>query len=539
MQPNDPTAEALAASEQARASGDHGSGAACAEHALTLALKANDLRSASHARSLLTMHLWRQDELERAFQIGLDALSQVDAVGAPEWAIDLRHTLTMMYLQQGIASDALPHAAEALRRARLLGTPKAVGWSLNRMSVVYDALGDVTRAIELQQQAIETALTQDDVDLRFSTHVNLASILIAEAERRHMAGDADRARALSHQVLVAAATASSLADDQPIRIMYAAGMASDAHEVLGDAKAMHSLVAQHQVMSQRARIPRFDILGELMRARAFMVEGRNDEACQVLESQVNRVPMQGEDITVVSFLETQYKVYKAAGRFDSALMALEQLRQIELRQARQRTESQSRVLLREVEVANARNDAEQLRQQATELEAKAKAATQASLRDPLTGLANRRALDSRLQSWFRPTESRRAAFAAALIDIDHFKRINDTYGHDIGDKVLRELAQLLVACTRDEDTVFRHGGEEFVLLVSANALPPAAEVCERLRRSVEQHDWSKWLPIGEQVTISIGLTTLVEQDDGATLLRRADLAMYRAKREGRNRVAVD
>jgi diguanylate cyclase (GGDEF)-like protein len=128
----------------------------------------------------------------------------------------------------------------------------------------------------------------------------------------------------------------------------------------------------------------------------------------------------------------------------------------------------------------------------------------------------------------------------AALDVDHFKKINDTYGHAVGDAVLQQLAQLLRHRLRSADLLARIGGEEFVAVLVGIAPPQAAEICERLRLAVGEHDWAS-LAEGLVVRISVGIAGGAPQQNPPhdTLLHRADRALYAAKRGGRNRVHVD
>lgn len=146
--------------------------------------------------------------------------------------------------------------------------------------------------------------------------------------------------------------------------------------------------------------------------------------------------------------------------------------------------------------------------------------------DPLTGLSNRRALEDSLGTLFAMLSRYGNPFSLMILDIDHFKRVNDDQGHLYGDQVLQQTARLLDDCARDTDIVVRYGGEEFVILMPETSLDGAAAFAERLRLEIEQD-----LPI----TVSCGAAFAREDDSADALFLRADQALYAAKNAGRNR----
>ena len=154
--------------------------------------------------------------------------------------------------------------------------------------------------------------------------------------------------------------------------------------------------------------------------------------------------------------------------------------------------------------------------------------------DPLTGIFNRRKLLELLQA--NILEAKRYGMPLALIffDIDHFKRVNDTYGHETGDNVLQELARIVTGTIRQTDIFARLGGEEFVILVHNNDARTGGVLAEKIRLRVGQHDF---LQVGT-VTCSFGVVQLYQDDTTETIIKRADEAMYAAKQTGRNRVEI-
>jgi two-component system cell cycle response regulator len=163
-----------------------------------------------------------------------------------------------------------------------------------------------------------------------------------------------------------------------------------------------------------------------------------------------------------------------------------------------------------------------------------------ALTDPLTGLYDRAYLDRHLDELIKRVHQDGIAAALLMFDIDHFKRVNDTHGHDAGDDVLRELAARTLNSVRSVDLVARQGGEEFVVVMPETDLAIAAAVAERLRAAVAREPFT--VKAGGQklsVTISIGVTAAVTGgDDREKILKRADIALYTAKNQGRNRVVV-
>jgi len=170
-----------------------------------------------------------------------------------------------------------------------------------------------------------------------------------------------------------------------------------------------------------------------------------------------------------------------------------------------------------------------------------------ALTDSLTGLFNRRYLSAHLPRLLDRGGGNQKPVAALLFDIDHFKVVNDTWGHGVGDEVLKEVANRASRNLRNFDLVARLGGEEFVVVMPDTDLTQAANVAERLRRRIAGEAFAVSAPVGRiEVSISIGVAvadTTVDADgrpeSGDSLLRRADTALYQAKRSGRNKVVCD
>ena len=162
-------------------------------------------------------------------------------------------------------------------------------------------------------------------------------------------------------------------------------------------------------------------------------------------------------------------------------------------------------------------------------------ALQTALRDPLTGVGNRVALNNALEREIQLAERHQQPLSMLVLDIDHFKQINDRYGHSCGDDVLKEVARSIQAVTRLTDLTFRYGGEEFVVLLNKTDREGAEVIAERIRQFVENVRIETHRELIKS-TLSVGCSTLKSSDAEGDLFKRADAALYQAKREGRNRI---
>lgn len=245
-------------------------------------------------------------------------------------------------------------------------------------------------------------------------------------------------------------------------------------------------------------------------AALFPVIGTYDH---LLENVLDRTKRQSATISEMGPLIAQLKVNPAASglspdfldRLDEACAAREQLEEV--------------VASTSQRLAEVRKELEQVKEKAN--------------RDPLTGLANRRALDEEVARRCSEWQRRDTPLSFLMVDVDHFKRLNDTYGHQFGDDILQFIADKLAKATREMDLVARYGGEEFAVVLPSTPLDEAKMAASRLLSAIRAQPFSyENKPVN--VTISVGFAQARGGDDATTLIRRADGALYAAKQGGRN-----
>jgi diguanylate cyclase len=162
------------------------------------------------------------------------------------------------------------------------------------------------------------------------------------------------------------------------------------------------------------------------------------------------------------------------------------------------------------------------------------------LKDPLTGVGNRRCFDVMMEKTIVESRQKNSVFSLIMCDIDHFKRVNDAFGHQVGDEIIKMFSRVIESVVREGDSVIRYGGEEFAIILPLTEQDLAKSIAERIRRQFE----SKKLTIREtsqkigQLTASFGVAQYRAGDDSEMLVQRADAKLYDAKSAGRNRVAA-
>jgi diguanylate cyclase (GGDEF)-like protein len=510
-------ASAREAAELARALGrsaDEGRArAALCTQLLRLGRHAELLREAPAALALL-----HTDELaaQRRELLRLVALSGSEA-GAHDAALDAAHELVR--LTAGLRDDGAALSA-------------AYG-----LAVCFERMGDSWQANRMLLQALHDHGAGAPDEVRLMTLTALCAVAIGLMHRLRGADS----EAEVQEVLTSARDAGEQARALLLRCpspAYEVSILGNLGEVLlhqGEVDAAEPLLHQALALAQQRGLPAHTwriraTLGDWLLARQ-----RPAEALAAMQTLIEQAGGALQQQTAIRTHHAAYRACRALGRYEEALGHFEVVERTERRRATAQLRAQSQLFVTRTESQHAQWQAEQARLEAQRQRARAAEFAESAERDPLTGLGNRRHLARRCAELLPAAERENRPLAVAQLDIDHFKQINDLYGHATGDRVLVGMAQLLRDNTRNRDVLVRHGGEEFVLVMPGMTLGDASDVCERLRACVASHVWTEAAPAGLVVTVSMGVAAAPPYDIGL-LLHRADEALYRAKRSGRNRV---
>lgn len=507
------------------------------EHALqALALARDDEAAKSEAAFLACFFHFRLGHLPELLQLGGPTLQALKAAGTTAPATELLRWMTLAACEQGHFDQALQLAAEGCAQAQRGDDLAEQALSLNAMGACFERIGDPWQAERLMQEGLALAERHGGVYPRLASLNNLSAIAIGAFHLLSGGVDPDGARAALQRSADYARRAQPLlpALADPFFAVFIDGNLGEALLHLGqldEAEAMLEralqTARQHGFTAQSRRI-------RCSMAEGLCARGRHAQARELMQ-EVWAEGAQGlPQATLIRLHLAWHRACRALGLTEEALDHHEQAEVMQRQRAARQLRAQSELLVTRVEAEQIRLQAEKARLEAKTERARAAELALHAAQDPLTGLGNRRYLDQRLPALLQQAEATRLPLGLALLDIDHFKRINDRHGHLCGDEVLSLLAQMLRDNTRADDLLARIGGEEFLIVLPHTDQDRAIEVCSRLRQRVAEQDWGA-LAAGLQVTLSIGLAQAPRYEMDS-LFARADRALYRAKQAGRNRV---
>lgn len=436
-----------------------------------------------------------------------------------EAANNTLQSIGIAYRRLGYPDKAREYLTQSIEHARRAGDHETQFISLIQLGYADEEAARFDNALVNDERAIEIATSLADGDSVASGNLAKASVLIS----LHRQGEALDALQKAESGF---ATAGDLSNEGMLQ--FERGRALSA---LGQRRRALELFARAEAAFEKADNPRYQELLHEAKARTLEADGQAAAALSELQRylQVHDSVEKARADQQAQMLRAQFDVDRS--NLENARLKAEQTlkdRQVRSLQRVRQWQQTAMALLAVLIGLLALFVIRQLR--------KARSWKRMASLDPLTGVANRRGVEQFTSAAMREARTRNHPLAVLALDLDRFKQINDSFGHAAGDRVLQHIARACQEALRDGDLLGRIGGEEFLVVLPGNDLDDAAEVAERLRSRIEALTLDD-LPAGLRITISIGVAGMTACDSGfADLERRADLALYRAKSSGRNRV---
>jgi diguanylate cyclase (GGDEF)-like protein len=440
----------------------------------------------------------------------------------------------LVHHEIGDLDTAIDLLTQALALRRAAGDDAGTASVLNSLGTVYADMAQLApQAAQVLTQARRLWLASGDPDHAAMALTNLAMTFVVTSRRLQQENPRGALSAVRHALEIARQAVDEADATGMGRVAIDARLAVvGAHMVGGDLEAAGEALEATRVMLTRFPTSRQQIALSSFRGRWLVRTGRLDEAVLEICDGLDLCETIGRPGERLELLAALVDAHEGRGDLAAALRTLRELHVATTQQNDRAADRRADLVSSRLEVERVERGAAAERRRASALEEHNAQLEHDATHDALTGLPNRRALDVALAEW---VTSRPHAFACALIDVDHFKRVNDRWSHQVGDQVLAHIAAILRGALRASDRAARYGGEEFVLLLDGVDAMSAAEVCERVRDTVRAHSWHDLLPDGG-ITISIGVAQHHADEVVPDLLGRADAALYRAKAAGRDRV---
>ncbi len=474
------------------------------------------------------LHLGRIDEALDHAQAGLRIFSHLGEAAQEARAQSL---YAWILLTRADSEPALEEALAALDLAMTTADAGAQAFALDVTGMVYGLIQQPEKALVFFEDAIKLARrTGDDVQLgRFL--VNLGG---AQAQMGLQAQDGGDLAGFEHLTRLGIdTTAQGLAISKKVGDAWSVRIAlcnvAEHFCRLGDYEAAMRSLEDHDAIAG-ALDRRAAVHYQFTHGLVLAGLGRFDEAIARFKESLSAEQDGDIEQAVTSMLHLS-KAYEAASRFAEALDAYKKYHVLQVKMAEAAVQRRARYAALRFENEKLRALAAAEQHRARHLESENFDLARAVLEDDLTKLSNRRHLEAALFEILVSGER----YAIAMLDVDHFKQINDNFSHATGDAVLREIGALIRRCCREHDLPVRYGGEEFAILMRGADQADARKICDRVKDVIESHDWGKLMPKGG-VTMSIGAASWVEASSPNNALALADKRLYRAKAEGRNRV---
>jgi diguanylate cyclase (GGDEF)-like protein len=508
-----------------------------AEEARVLFETLNDPAQLLETLNVLGIIYGETGDLEEALETFLSNYKLCNEISKPDRASVALNNAALVYNLLGDYGSALEHYTRALELCRTLNYREGIGRALKNIGATHFEMKHYHEALEYFHQALGFKEVTDEPQLHSYTLVDLGRCHKALGNTESALTYVSRGLQLSEMIENRTGIADAL--DELGTLHLERGDLSNAQVCLDRALWLRRDMSE----------PQSQMTTQLHRSKLFIAQDKTELALGVLREALELAERIGSKKglyqTHLALSETCEKLGDIPSAFqhhkryvqlkdevfnESSSRILQSLRVTkEVEKAEQEREIYR---LKNVELAQVNEQLHRLDAQKSHLLGQLKKQAQ---EDALTGLFNRRYVDERLKGAFQEALEHDLPLSVMLCDIDNFKKINDTFSHQVGDKVLATVARLLREEVRENDVLARYGGEEFILLMPGARRKPALDLCERLRKRIANYDWEGLEP-GLNVTLSLGIASDLSSGNHEKLTALADKNLYEAKRLGKNRV---
>ena len=553
-----------------------------AEEALRHAQAADYTRGQAYSLLALGYGAMRSSDLQAAQTKVQSAAAFFDAAGDEEGNRHALNTLGIIYGQSGNYAGALKTFLTLQRLCTRLGEPKAIADALNNTGIAYFHLGDYTNALDYHFQALEVYQNAAHSPGEVHTFINIGMVYFEhgrfqealDAFSQARGGDVEDeytyALIRNHlgrtylklgqyeQALVHNQESLTLmtALDDRLGASYARDDLAAIYVKLGQMEQAEGCLEESLATKREAGDTKGEAEVCLQLGDLYLRKGQLELALDTLHEGLASAQHSDAKAEVRKAHRALAAAYKKNRQFREACLHLEAHEELTQEAFNRESDLRLQALRVQYEVEQTENEKELYRLKNVELARAVEALHDltASLRaanddkaallsqlekqsreDALTGLYNRRYLDETLAQTFADAKRYERTLSVVVCDIDHFKRVNDTFSHHMGDVVLKEVARLLQKGVRQGDTVARYGGEEFIIVLPEASAKDAARTVERIRQTIQSHPWHTFHP-ELAITMSAGLADDLSVESYEKLVGIADKKLYEAKRGGRNRL---
>ncbi|NOK79095.1 MAG: hypothetical protein GFH24_608434n52 [Chloroflexi bacterium AL-N5] len=492
----------------------------------------NDPTGIQRSLNTLTLIYGHMGNLPTALKYGLQTLKHCEAHSDNEATAHAINNLAIIYVELGDYTNALEYHLRGLALYEKLDSHQGVMRAVLNVGVVFFELGNISEALEYFQKSLQLSESHDAALIHAMT---LGNIGRCYAKEKHydkalntMQNALQRMDKLDHKPGICDNLAelgtlyTELEDYQ------------EAQRVLE-----RSLKLRQSLEDRKGQAENHRALGKL-----FLRTGVYERAVRMFSTCLVQAEEVGAKSLIYKAHQGLAQAAKCMGHFETALYHLEKyvsskdqvfnetsdqrLQALQVSYEVEQTEKEKEIYrLKSVELAQMNDELQRLTE---ELERQTR-------EDPLTKLNNRRLFDAVLERSFAESMKKPQPMSVMICDIDNFKRVNDSFSHQIGDEVLVAVANIFRSNLRDSDTVARYGGEEFVMLLPNTSAKEAYGICDRLRQVIESHPWEQIHP-KLKITMSMGICDDLSLGHGETMIARADDKLYEAKHHGKNQVRV-